>query len=191
VWKNCERQSQRTEGVRTHDVCGIVRLSCGTCQRILSHELNIAAKFVPRQLNSCRKEHRFAVCSELKEQTGNDHNSISTIITGLWTQPWDETAIISVEAAQESMIMTGQIDGDFFCTEIITHKELVQPVHTVTGSFSFDVRRRLRLKRPAQRSRKMKLKLEGRSSVSTEDIQTESQDGMKILTENDFHQSFR
>jgi len=38
-----------------HDVCNCVGLSYGSCQRILADELNmrqIAAKFVPRLLNS-------------------------------------------------------------------------------------------------------------------------------------------
>jgi hypothetical protein len=54
-----------------HDVCNIVGLSYGTCQRILSDELNmrrIAAKFVPKLLSNDQKEHRIAVCTELKEQ---------------------------------------------------------------------------------------------------------------------------
>jgi hypothetical protein len=46
-----------------HEVCDIVKLSYGTCQRILSQELNmrrIAAKFVPRLLRKDQKEHRFS-----------------------------------------------------------------------------------------------------------------------------------
>jgi D-ribose pyranose/furanose isomerase RbsD len=65
-----------------------------------------AAKFVPRLLSNDQKEHRIAVCSELKEN-------------------------------------------------------------------------------------KMKLKLKGRRSESTEEIQAESQDVMKMLTQNDFQQCFR
>jgi hypothetical protein len=70
-------------------VCDIVKQSYGTCQRILSDELNmrsIAAKFVPRLLSNDQKEHRVAVCSELKEPTENDPNFISAIITGGTTQ---------------------------------------------------------------------------------------------------------
>ena len=67
------------------DVCKIVGLSYGTCQRILSDELNmrrIAAKFVPRLLNGDQKEYRIALCTELKEGAENDPNFISTTITG-------------------------------------------------------------------------------------------------------------
>jgi hypothetical protein len=66
-----------------HDVCNIVGLSYGTCQRILSDELNtrrIAAKFVPKLLSNDQKGHRIAVCTELKAE--NDPNFISNIITG-------------------------------------------------------------------------------------------------------------
>jgi hypothetical protein len=42
----------------------------------------IAAKFVSRLLSNDQKEHRVAVCSELKEQTENDPNFTSAIITG-------------------------------------------------------------------------------------------------------------
>jgi histone-lysine N-methyltransferase SETMAR len=51
----------------------------------LCHEIyvrRIAAKFVPRLLSNDQKEHHFAVCSELKEETENDHNFIFIIITG-------------------------------------------------------------------------------------------------------------
>jgi hypothetical protein len=54
-----------------HDICNIVRLLYGTCQRILLDELNmrcIAAKFVPRLLSNDQKEYHIAVCTELKEQ---------------------------------------------------------------------------------------------------------------------------
>jgi hypothetical protein len=51
----------------------------------------IAAKFVPRLLSNDQKEHRVAVCSDFKEQTENDPNLISTIITGdeSWVYGYD------------------------------------------------------------------------------------------------------
>jgi hypothetical protein len=39
----------------------------------------IAAKFVHRLLRNDQKEHHVAICCELKEQTKNDTNIISTI----------------------------------------------------------------------------------------------------------------
>jgi hypothetical protein len=77
-----------------HDVCDIVKLSYGICQRILSDELNmwrIAAEFVLRLLCNDQNEHRVAIHSELKEPNENDPNFISTIITGdeSWVYGYD------------------------------------------------------------------------------------------------------
>jgi hypothetical protein len=68
-----------------HDVCEIVGLSYGTVQRIPSDDLNmrrIAAKFVPLLLSNYQKEHRVAVCRELKDKARDDPNFISKVITG-------------------------------------------------------------------------------------------------------------
>ena len=68
-----------------HDICNIVGLSYGTCQRILLDELDVhrtAAKFAPRLLNGDQKECRIALCTELKERAENNSNFISNIITG-------------------------------------------------------------------------------------------------------------
>lgn len=43
---------------------------------------HIAVKFVPKLLSSDQNEHCVAICSELKEQTENDPNFSSTIVTG-------------------------------------------------------------------------------------------------------------
>jgi transposase len=78
--KNVEkvREAIQEDRRRTiHDVCNIIRLSYGICQRILSDELNmrrVAAKFVSRLLSNDQKEHRIAVCTELREQEENDPN---------------------------------------------------------------------------------------------------------------------
>ncbi|PNF20610.1 hypothetical protein B7P43_G04271 [Cryptotermes secundus] len=60
-------------------------LSYGTCQRILSEELNmrrIAAKFVPRLLQNEQKQHRLEVCRELQQQLQEDPNFLSKVVTG-------------------------------------------------------------------------------------------------------------
>jgi len=80
VWETLLEDRRRT----IHNVCNIVGLSYGTCQRILSDELNmrhIAVKFVPRLLSSDQKEYRISVYTELKKQPENDPNFISNIIT--------------------------------------------------------------------------------------------------------------
>jgi len=81
VWEAIPENRRRT----IYNVSSIVGLSYETCQRILPDEINMrctAAKFVPRLLNSDQKEHRVALCIELKEQAENDPNFISTIVTG-------------------------------------------------------------------------------------------------------------
>jgi hypothetical protein len=55
------------------------------CQQILSDELSvrrIASKFVLMLLSIDQKEYCIAVSTELKKQTKNNPNFISTIITG-------------------------------------------------------------------------------------------------------------
>jgi hypothetical protein len=76
--KNVAKVSEviREDRRRTiQDVCNILVLSYGTCQRILSEELNIrliATKFMPRLLTDDQKQHRLEVCMELTEQVRND-----------------------------------------------------------------------------------------------------------------------
>jgi hypothetical protein len=77
-----------------HDVCEIVGVSYGTVQSILSDDLNmrrIAVKFVPRLLSNDQKEHRIAVCGELRDQARDDPNFISKVITGdeSWVYGYD------------------------------------------------------------------------------------------------------
>jgi hypothetical protein len=52
----------------------------------------IAAKFVPRLLSNDKKEHRVAVCRELKYQAKYDSNFISIVITGDDSWVYDERA---------------------------------------------------------------------------------------------------
>ncbi|PNF32071.1 hypothetical protein B7P43_G05722 [Cryptotermes secundus] len=66
------------------DFCNTLGLSYGTCQRILSEELNmrrIAAKFVPRLLQNEQKQHRLEVCRELQQQLQEDPNFLSKVVT--------------------------------------------------------------------------------------------------------------
>jgi len=77
-----------------HDVCNRVGLSYRSCQRILADDLNmrrIAAKFVPRLLNSDQRDHRVQVCTELQEVVRHDPNFLSRVITGdeSWVYDYD------------------------------------------------------------------------------------------------------
>jgi hypothetical protein len=68
-----------------HDVCEVVVLSYGAVQNIFADNFNmrrIFARFVPRLLSDDQKAHRVSVCKELKQQTRDDPNFISNIITG-------------------------------------------------------------------------------------------------------------
>lgn len=67
------------------NLCEVLGLSFGTCQRILTEELGmhrIAAKFVPRLLTEDQKRNRVEVCTELKARCEADLNFISNIVTG-------------------------------------------------------------------------------------------------------------
>jgi len=68
-----------------HDLCAEVGIGYGSCQRILSEQLNmqwIAAKFVPRVLTQDQKDSRVAICQELKETVKNDPTLLLNVITG-------------------------------------------------------------------------------------------------------------
>jgi len=67
------------------DLCAEVGIGYGSCQRILTEQLNmhwIAAKFVPRMLTHAQKDSRVAVCQELKETVINDSTLLLNVITG-------------------------------------------------------------------------------------------------------------
>ena len=71
-----------------HDVCEIVGLSYETVQRILVDNLNmrrISVRSVSRLLSDDQKALRVSVCRELKQQTRDDLNFASNIITGFET----------------------------------------------------------------------------------------------------------
>jgi len=68
-----------------HDLCAEVGIGYGSCQRILTEQLNmhrIAAKFVPRVLTQDQKDSRVAICQELKETVKNDPTFNLNVITG-------------------------------------------------------------------------------------------------------------
>jgi len=67
------------------DLCAEVGIGYGSCQRILTEQLNmhwIAAKFVPRVLTQDQKDSRVAICQELKETVKNNPTLLLNIITG-------------------------------------------------------------------------------------------------------------
>ena len=76
------------------DIAAIVNVSYGTEQTILTCDLNIhrvAATFVPRLLTPEQKEHRVAICQELRQRALDDPSFISKFITGdeSWVYGYD------------------------------------------------------------------------------------------------------
>jgi histone-lysine N-methyltransferase SETMAR len=117
----------------------------------------ISAKFVPRLLSDDQQVHRVSVCRELKQQTRDDPNFISNIITG------DETSVYGYdpETKQQSSQWKSPISRRpkkakqvrsnvksmlivFFDIQGIVHKEFVPPGQTVNGKFYCEVLKRLR-----------------------------------------------
>jgi hypothetical protein len=76
------------------DIATVVNVSYGTVQTILTCDLNmhrIAAKFVPRLLTPEQKEHRVAICQELRQRAVDDPSFMSRVITGdeSWVYEYD------------------------------------------------------------------------------------------------------
>ena len=68
-----------------HDLCAEVGIGYGTCQQILTEQLNMhrnAAKFVLRVMTQDLKDSRVAICQELKETVINVPPLLLNIITG-------------------------------------------------------------------------------------------------------------
>ena len=76
------------------ETAATVNVSYGTVQTILSCDLNmyhVAAKFVPRLLTPEQKEHRVAICEELRQRALDDPSFMSRVITGdeSWVYGYD------------------------------------------------------------------------------------------------------
>ena len=68
------------------DIATIINVSYGTVQTILTCDLNmhhVAAKFVPRLLTPEQKEHRVAICQELRQRALDDPSFMSRVVTGM------------------------------------------------------------------------------------------------------------
>jgi len=151
-----------------HDLCAEVGIGYGSCQRILTEQLNmhrIAVKFLPRVLTQDQKESRVAICQELKETVIIDPTLLLNVTTG------DESIVYAYDP--ETKLQSSQLKSPgsprpkkphmqksilktmlicFFDQEGIVHREFVPPGMTVNADFYCDVLRRLcenvRCKRP-------------------------------------------
>jgi len=138
----------------------IVNVSYGTVQTILTCDLNmhrVAAKFVPRILTPEQKEHRVAICQELRQRAVDDPSFMSRVITGdvgwvhgydpetkqqslLWKSPGSpgpKKARQSCSATKSKLIVFFDIRG-------IVHHEYIPEGQTVKAEFCCKVLRRLR-----------------------------------------------
>ena len=68
----------------------------------------IAAKFVPRLLNSDQRDHRVQVCTELQEAVRHDPNILSRVITvdESWVYDYDPETKPAVYAMEDAIIST-------------------------------------------------------------------------------------
>ena len=76
------------------EIAAIVNVLYGTVQTILTCDLNmfrVAAKFVPRFLTTETKEHRVAICEELRQRALDAPSFMSRVITGdeSWVYGYD------------------------------------------------------------------------------------------------------
>jgi len=144
------------------DIAAIVNVSYGTVQTILTCDLNmdrVAAKFVPRLLTPEQKEHRVAICQELRQRAVDDPSFMSRVITGdeSWVYGYDpETKQQSSQRkspgsprpkkARQSRSATKSMFIVFFNIRGIVHHGFVPEGQTVNAEFYCNVLRRLREK---------------------------------------------
>jgi len=142
------------------EIAAIVNVSYGTVQTILTCDLNmhrVAAKFVPRLLTPEQKEHRVAICEELRQRALDDPSFMSRIITGdeSWVYGYDpETKQQSSQwkspesprpkKARQSRTALKSMLIVFFDIRGIVHHEFVPQGQTVNAQFYCSVLRRLR-----------------------------------------------
>jgi len=157
--KNVEtiRQLVHEDHRRTiKDIATIINVSYGTVQTILTCDLNmhrIAAKFVPRLLTPEQKEHRVAICQELRQHAVDDPSFMSRVITGdeSWVYGYDTETKQSSQwksprpnKVRQSRSTTKSMLIVFFDLQGIVHHEIAPKGQTVNAEFYCNVLRHLR-----------------------------------------------
>jgi histone-lysine N-methyltransferase SETMAR len=143
-----------------NDIADIVGVSYGSVQTILTSELNmqrVAAKFVPRLLTPEQKEHRVAVCQDLRERAADNPSLMFRIITGdeSWVygydpeteqqlSQWKSPSSPRPKKARMSRSSTKTMLIVFFDICGIVHCEFVPQGQTVNKKFYCEVLRHLR-----------------------------------------------
>jgi len=142
------------------DIATIVNVSYGTVQTILTCDLNthhVAANFVPRLLTPEQKEHRVAICQELRQRAVDDPSFMSRVITGdeSWvygydpetkqqSSQWKSPGSPRPKKARQSRRATKSMLIVFFDIRGIVNHEFVPEYQTVNAEFYCNVLRRLR-----------------------------------------------
>ena len=140
------------------EVAEEVRIAFGTCQKILTEDLQmrrVSAKFVPRLLTAEQKDDHVSICTDLRERAQNNLNFVSLIITGdeCWVCVYDpETKQMSSQwnIASSQPKKARQVKSNvktmliaFFDIDGFVHHEYVPRGQTVNKEFYKTVLQRL------------------------------------------------
>jgi len=148
----CVREIFRADRLLTiREVAEEVRIAFGTCQKILTEDLQIrlvTAKFVPCLLTAEQKDDRMSICTDLCDRAQNDPNFMSSVITGdeCWvygygpetkqmSSQWSTSSSPRLKKARQvkSNIKTMLIA--FFDIDGLVHHEFVPTGQTVSKEF--------------------------------------------------------
>ena len=129
-----------------HDLCAEVGIGSGSCQRILTEQLNmhrIAAKFVPSVLTQDQKDSRVAICQEQKETVINYPTLLLNVSTGdesivyaydperkLQSSQWKSPGSPRPKKARMQKSTLKTMTVCFFDQDGIVHREFVPPAMT-------------------------------------------------------------
>jgi metal-dependent amidase/aminoacylase/carboxypeptidase family protein len=147
IWRLVHEDRRRT----IKDIAAIVNVSYGTVQTILTCDLYmhpVAAKFVSRLLTPEQKEHRVAICQDLRQRALDDPSFMSRVITGneSWAYGYDpKTKQQSLQwksprspkpkKARQSRSVTKSMLIVFFNIRGIVHHEFAPQGQTVNARF--------------------------------------------------------
>jgi len=142
------------------DIATIVNVPYRTVQTILTCDLNmhrVAAKFVLRLLTPEQKEHRVAICQELRQRAVDDPSFMSRFITGdeSWvyrydpeteqqSSQWKSPGSPRPKKVRQSRSATKSMLIVFFDIRGIVHHEFVPEGQNVNAEFYSNVLCRLR-----------------------------------------------
>jgi len=141
-------------------IAAIVNVSYGTVQIILTYDLNMhrfAANFVPTLLTPEQKEHRVAICQEIRQLALDYPSFMSRVITGdeSWvygydpetkqqSSQWKSPGSPRPKKARQSRSATKSMLIVFFDILGIVHHEFAHEGQTVNAELYCSVLRRLR-----------------------------------------------